>query len=99
MGVHLEVVDRGSGRRPVAVVKNQQAPGTNEFSKEIQIDEDVVEYVTAVYESSISHKAFGHQPREHNLGSVCQQGADVTETRGDDPIPASVPELVLVGRR
>ena len=60
-GVEFEVAHGGSDRRPLAVVQHDHPAGSNEFSQEVQVDEDVVEDVAAIDERGIGDEAIGDQ--------------------------------------
>lgn len=58
-GVDFEVAHRSGYRRPLTVVENDQSAWTNEFAQKVQIDEDIVECVAAIYERSIGDYVIG----------------------------------------
>jgi hypothetical protein len=96
-GVHFEVAHRSGYRRPLTVVENDQSAWTNEFAEKVQVDEDIVEAVAAIYERSVGDNAIGQQARERNLGSFGHERAKITQTCGYDRLPTNVLEPILVG--
>ena len=47
----------------MAVVDNDHPAGTDEFSQEVKVDEDVVKDVAAIHERRVDDHALGHQAR------------------------------------
>jgi hypothetical protein len=64
--VHLEVTKCRSYRGHVSVVEDDQATGANKFAEVIQVDDHLMEPMTAVDEGRVSDEPIGDESSKRN---------------------------------